>query len=86
MAVLQPLYITSGKYTAGTDRKILTALVDPEASGARTGGVFGPTSRMQVTGSSLTVTVSPGICAIPDEATPSATTPGVYLCSIDGSL
>ena len=85
MAVLQPLYITSGKYTASTDRKILTALVDPEASGARTGGVFGPTSRMQVTGSALTINVTPGICAIPDEATPSATTPGVYLCSIDGS-
>jgi hypothetical protein len=85
MAVLQPLYITSGKYTAGTDRKLLAALVDSETSGLRTAGIFGPTSRMKVTGSSLTLTIQPGICVIPDSSSPNADAPGVYLCSIDTS-
>jgi hypothetical protein len=40
---------------------------------------------MQVTGSSLTITVSTGMCVIPDAASPSATSPGVYLCAIDGA-
>ncbi len=86
MAVLQPLYFAGGRYTASIDRKLISALVDPEGDGTRIGGVIPPTGSMAVTGSTTSnVTIATGFCAIPDSSSPSASSPGLYLCAIDSS-
>lgn len=83
MTVLQPLYFSAGRYTASTDRKLISALMDAESDGTRVNGIFPPTSRMALTASSLSVLVSPGLCAIQDQSSQNASSPGTYLCSID---
>ena len=86
MAVLQPLYFAGGRYTASTDRKLLTALIDPESGGVRTGGVIPPVDSMQVSISSgLTISVDTGFCVIPDTGS-GADSPGLHLCAIDSSV
>jgi hypothetical protein len=87
MAVLQPLYFAGGRYTASIDRKLITALIDPEGNGGRIGGVVPPLTSMQVTannaGSDTRVNIATGFCIIPDVSTPSAESPGLHLCAID---
>lgn len=86
MSVLQPLYFAGGRYTASIDRKLLTALIDPEDSGTRIGGVIPPSGSMAVTGTTTSnVTIATGFCVIPDSSSPSAASPGLYLCAVDSS-
>ena len=86
MAVLQPLYFAGGRYTASIDRKLLAALIDPEKTGKRIAGVIPPSPSMLVSGSTTsTIAVAPGFCVIPDSDSPSAASPGLYLCAIDSS-
>lgn len=86
MSVLQPLYFAGGRYTASIDRKMLTALIDPEATGKRIAGVIPPSGSMAVSGTTTsTIAVAPGFCVIPDSSSPSAASPGLYLCAIDSS-
>lgn len=86
MSVLQPLYFAGGRYTASTDRKLLAALIDPESDGRRIGGVIPPAGSMQVAATAgLSLSIAPGFCVIPDSSSPSGTSPGLYLCSIDSA-
>jgi hypothetical protein len=86
MAVLQPLYFAGGRYTASIDRKLLAALIDPEKTGKRIAGVIPPSPSMLVSGSTTSsIAVAPGFCVIPDSDSPSAASPGLYLCAIDSS-
>jgi hypothetical protein len=85
MAVLQPLYFAGGRYTASTDRKLLTALIDPESGGVRTGGVIPPVDSMQVSSSGITISIDTGFCVIPDTGS-GADSPGLHLCAIDSSV
>ena len=86
MSVLQPLYFAGGRYTASVDRKLISALIDPESTGTRIGGVIPPSGSMQVTGTtSSTIVVATGFCVIPDSSSPSAASPGLYLCAVDSS-
>jgi hypothetical protein len=86
MSVLQPLYFAGGRYTASIDRKLLAAIIDPEGDGRRIAGVLPPSGSMAVTGTTNeNVTVATGFCAIPDSSSPSASSPGLYLCAIDSS-
>lgn len=86
MPVLQPLYFAGGRYTAPTDRKLLTALIDPESNGNRIGGVVQPAGSMQVSITSAvnrTLSIDTGFCVIPDNNTLNEDSPGLHLCAID---
>jgi hypothetical protein len=91
MSVLQPLYYPGGRYTAGTDRKLLASLIASESDGTRVTGVipsYEGTKSMKVTANSsnMTITIQPGLCVIPDLATQSADSPGLYLAGVDTSV
>ena len=91
MSVLQPLYYPGGRYTAGTDRKLLASLIASESDGTRVTGVipsYEGTKSMKVTanGSNMTITIQPGLCLVPDLATQSADSPGLYLAGVDTSV
>ena len=90
MAVLQPLYFPGGRYSAGTDRKLLAALIPSETDGTRVSGVipsyYGTKSmKVSANGVDRDIAIQPGICVIPDLVTQSADSPGFYLASIDSS-
>jgi hypothetical protein len=89
MAVIQPLYFPGGRYAASTDRKLLAAFIPSEADGTRVSGVvpsyYGTKSMKVTSNSSMTLSVQPGVCIIPDKATQSADSPGFYLGAVDTS-
>lgn len=85
MTVLQPHYITAGRYTPRTDRKLFAGIFDTTSSGAIMTGVLPPTNHFEVTSSGLTVSVSPGFAVIADSSSQSTDSPGVYLCTIDAN-
>jgi len=90
MAVLQPLYFPGGRYSAGTDRKLLAALIPSEADGTRISGVipsyYGTKSmKVSANGTDRVIAIQPGLCMIPDLSTQSADSPGFYLAAIDAS-
>ena len=66
MTVLQPHYITAGRYTPRVDRKIFSALFAATSDGKTITGVLPPDDHFKVTGSGLTVSVSPGFAVIAD--------------------
>jgi hypothetical protein len=88
MSVLQPLYFAGGRYTAGTDRKLFSALYAATSAGDRRTGVIPSvegTKSMKVSTNvgNLKLTVNTGLCVIPDSQTQSADSPGLYLCGVD---
>jgi hypothetical protein len=90
MSVIQPLYYTNGRYSAGIDRKLIAALIGSDSNGGRLSGVIRSnegTNSMRVIpqGSNASVEVKPGLCVIADTSSNSGTSPGVYVCGIDGS-
>ena len=85
MTVLQPHYITAGRYTPRTDRKLFAGIFDTTSGGAIITGVLPPTNHFEVSGSGLTVSVSPGFAVIADSTSQSTDSPGVYLCTIDAN-
>lgn len=92
MAVFQPLYYSGGKYSAGVDRMLLSALMSPETDGSRKSGVipanFGSKSMKVVNAAGTTgriLTILQGMCVIQDATAPSIDSPGAYLCGVDTS-
>jgi hypothetical protein len=85
MTVLQPHYITAGRYTPRTDRKLFAGIFDTTSDGAIMTGVLPPLKHFQVTHSGLTVSVSPGFAVIADSSSQNTDSPGVYLCTIDAN-
>lgn len=85
MAVLQPLYISQGRYTPGVDRKILAGIFDTTSVGELMHGVLPPTDHFKASASGTTVSVSAGFCIIPDSPSQSSDSPGAYFCSIDAA-
>ena len=85
MTVLQPHYITAGRYTPRTDRKLFAGIFDTTSGGAIMTGVLPPTNHFEVTHSGLTVSVSPGFAVIADSSSQNTDSPGVYLCTIDAN-
>lgn len=88
MSVLQPLYFAGGRYTAGTDRKLFSALYAATSTGARRTGVVPSvegTNSMKVStnAGNLKLTVNTGLCVIPDSQTQSVDSPGLFLCGVD---
>lgn len=87
MAVLHPLYFTAGRYTADLDRAQIASNYDPLSTKAREGGVLPPASSMRpYISSGRTITVDTGMCVIPDAATASTDSPGLYLAGVDTSV
>lgn len=92
MAVFQPLYYSGGKYSAGVDRMLLSALMSPESDGSRKSGVipanFGTKSLKVINAAGTTgriLTILQGMCIIQDSTLPSIDNPGAYLCGVDSS-
>jgi len=85
MTVLQPHYITVGRYTPRVDRKIFSALFAATSDGNTITGVLPPYNHFQVSYSGLTVSVSPGFALIADSPSQNTDSPGVYLCTIDAN-
>jgi hypothetical protein len=85
MAVLHPHYITAGRYTSKIDRKLLAGIFETDSTGKILTGVLPPEDHFFVSGSGLTVSVSPGFAVIADSASQSSVSPGAYFCTIDAS-
>lgn len=92
MSVIQPMYFSAGKYSAGTIRKHLSHLFKSNSDGTRIEGVipsFDGTYALKVTQSSnLILSVNTGLCVISDKATQNlaaddADQPGFYISGID---
>lgn len=92
MAVFQPLFYSSGRYSGSVDRKLLASMIDatqPVTNGVKISGVIRSnpgTDAMKVSysGTVNTMSVSAGMCIILDNSTP-ALENGAYLAGIYGS-
>ena len=87
MSVFQPLYFSGGRYTAGTDRKLLAAVFGADSSGDRIVGVIpsniGTDSLRVSLSSALTVNIATGMCLIADQSAQDNESPGLYLAGVD---
>lgn len=87
MSVFQPLYFAGGRYTAGTDRKLLAAVFGADSAGDRLVGVIPSnigTDSLRVSWSTaLTVNIATGMCLIADQSTQANESPGLYLAGVD---
>ena len=87
MSVFQPLYFAGGRYTAGTDRKLLAAVFGADSTGDRLVGVIpsniGTDSLRVSWTSALTVNIATGMCLIADQSAQNNESPGLYLAGVD---
>ena len=87
MSVFQPLYFAGGRYTAGTDRKLLAAVFGADSSGDRLVGVvpsnIGTDSLRVSVSTALTVNIATGMCLIADQSSQNNESPGLYLAGVD---
>jgi hypothetical protein len=87
MSVFQPLYFSGGRYTAGTDRKLLAAIFGADSAGDRIVGVIpsniGTDSLKVSLVSGLDFTIATGMCLIADQSAQANESPGLYLAGVD---
>lgn len=87
MSVFQPLYFAGGRYTAGTDRKLLAAVFGADSSGDRLVGVIPSnigTDSLRVSWTTgLTVNIATGMCLIADQSAQNNESPSLYLVGVD---
>ena len=91
MAVIQPMYLYSGKYSAGTVRKFLSATIKSSDSGVRVEGVIPSNtdnySMKVVPDSGMNLLAKTGLCLIADKDTQSLASqdvdqPGMYIAGV----
>jgi hypothetical protein len=91
MSVIQPMYLYSGKYSAGTVRKHLSSIIQSASDGTRVEGVVpsftGTNSMKVVPDSGRNLLVKTGLCIIADKATQTLAAqdvdqPGVYIAGV----
>jgi len=86
MTILQPHYVSIGRYTPRVDRKIFAGIFDTTSDGKLMTGVLPPVDHFKVsTYTSVSIKVSPGFAVIADSSSQSSDSPGVFFCSIDSS-